>query len=257
MLKTVLITGASSGIGYEFAKIFAAEDYHLVLVARDKEKLDRATKELKQQFNNVKIETISIDLSKADSSKEIYNFCKKNNIQINILVNNAGFATYGFFPEIDYENELNQMQLNMITLTLLTKLFLKDMLKKSYGKILNVSSTAAFQPGPLMAVYYASKAYVLSFSQALANELKATGVTVTALCPGPTRTGFKKRASLENTRLFKWGVMDAKDVALAGYNGMIIGKSVIIPGFKNKILAFLTRFVPDSISSEMVKKLQT
>ncbi len=254
--KTVLITGASSGIGFELAKIFAEEGFNLILIARDKSRLEQAAKRLGRRDKSP-ITTLAKDLSSADSAEQIYKQLKKSNLQVDILINNAGFATYGFFADIDWSKDLAQMQLNMVTLTGLTKFLVKDMVKKKEGKILNIASTAAFQPGPLMAVYYASKAYVLSFSLALASELNGTGVTVTVLCPGPTRTSFADTAGLANTRLFKWGVMEAKAVAWAGYKGLMAGKKVVIPGVKNKILVWLRRFVPYSLAAEIAKKLQS
>ncbi len=243
---TVLITGASGGIGYELAKLFAADGYNLVLIARNVQKL--------RTFAKATI--IAKDLSHSDSPQAIYDELKKRNISVDLLVNNAGYGMRGFFHQLDTREQLEQLQLNIVTLTHLTRLFLPEMIKKDYGRILNVASTAAFQPGPLMAVYYASKAYVLSFSQALSNETKGTGVTVTALCPGPTRTGFATRANLEGTMLFKSRIMDADSVALAGYRGLMAGRSVVIPGLKNRILVFLRRFVPTSLAAKMAFYVQ-
>lgn len=178
-------------------------------------------------------------------------------ITINILVNNAGFATYGLFAETELESELKMMQLNMLTLTHLTKLFLPEMLACKTGKILNVASTAAFQPGPLMAVYYATKAYVLSFSQALANELEGTSVTVTALCPGPTESRFQARANMDNSKLVKdKQMMDASKVAVIGYRGLINNQTVIIPGWQNKLLALIAKFLPRNLVVKIVRNMQ-
>lgn len=176
---------------------------------------------------------------------------------MDVLVNNAGFGTYGAFAETDLGTELEMLQLNIATLTHLTKLFLEKMLAEGNGKILNVASTAAFQPGPLMAVYYASKAYVLSFSEALANELRGTGVSVTALCPGPTRTGFQRRAGMGASRLFDWGVMDAPTVATIGYRGLMRERPLIIPGLKNKLLGFSVRLAPRRLVPAVVRVLQS
>ena len=192
--KTVLITGASSGIGYELTKLFARDRYNLVLVARSESKLQQIASELTQQFG-VTVKFITKDLALSTSPIEIWQELQTEGIAIDILVNNAGFATYGLFTETELQAELNMMQLNMATLTHLTKLFLQEMFPRKTGKILNIASTAAFQPGPLMAVYYATKAYVLSFSEALANELQGTGITVTVLCPGPTASGFQTSRS--------------------------------------------------------------
>jgi short-subunit dehydrogenase len=173
-----------------------------------------------------------------------------------VLVNNAGFPVFGLFKETDLKDELEMLQVNIVALTLLTKLFLKGMLERGSGKILNLGSTASFEPGPLMAVYYASKAYVLSFSEALANELKGTGVTVTALCPGPTRTGFQERGALEDSRLMQgqvMSIMSARSVALAGYRGLMAGKTIVIPGFRNKLIPLAARLTPRSILSQIVR----
>lgn len=174
-----------------------------------------------------------------------------------MLVNNAGFATYGLFSETNRETELQMMQVNIVCLTHLTKLFLSDMLKQREGKILNIASTAAFQPGSLMAVYYATKAYVLSFSEAIANELQGTGVTVTALCPGPTESGFQKRADMEQSKLVSdQKIMDAETVAKIGYRGLMNNQTVVIPGLKNQLLAQSVRVTPRKMVTKIVRKMQ-
>ena len=256
MNKTVLITGPTSGIGYELAKCFARDGYGLVLVARSGDRLSLLKDEFEKKYG-VFVKTIEKDLSKPDAPKEIFQELKKDAHPIDILVNNAGFGNYGTFYNTDLQAELQMIQLNMTSLTHLTKLFLTDMVKNTWGRILNVASTAAFQPGPLMAVYYASKAYVLSFSEALASELEGTGVTVTALCPGPTRTDFQKRAEIEGTRLVNGGLMmDSVIVAKEGYLGLMKGKTVVIPGFKNKAIAFLVRFTPRNLVTKIVRRIQ-
>lgn len=255
MAKTVLITGASSGIGREFARIFAAHGYNLVLVARGRGKLQELADEFSEQ-HKVAVKMVAKDLSGHSSPRELFDELKKDGVQVDVLVNNAGFATYGFFKDTDLASELQEMQLNMVALTHLTKLFLPGMLAKGAGKILNVASTAAFQPGPLMAVYYATKAYVLSFSEALANELEGTGLTVTALCPGPTRTGFSERAEMGQSRLFRGRIMDARQVARVGYNALMKGKTVVIPGFKNRLFAFAVRLLPRKLVADFVRRIQ-
>jgi len=196
-------------------------------------------------------------LSNASAPEEVFNELQQEGVTVDVLVNNAGFATYGMFAETDLAAELQEMQLNMVTLTHLTKLFLPAMLKRRQGKILNVASTAAFQPGPLMAVYYATKAYVLSFSEALANELHGTGVSVTALCPGPTESGFQKRANIEDTRLISGRkIMGAARVARAGYRGLMVGKTIVIPGLRNKILAEAVRFSPRKVVTQVARSMQ-
>ncbi len=253
--KTALITGASSGIGYELAKLFAHDGYRLVLVARNNDSLQRVAYEFTHAYG-VPVKVIQKDLSLSRSPGEVFDELERELVCIDVLVNNAGFAAYGLFTQTDLEAALAMMHLNMISRTHLTKLFLKKMLAKGEGKILNVASTAAFQPGPLMAVYYATKAYVLSFSEALAHELRGTGVTMSVLCPGPTRTGFQQRAGMEGSKLFNWGVMDAGRVAAIGYRGLMRSKTVIIPGLKNKLLAFSVRFCPRSLAPHIVRMMQ-
>lgn len=254
--KTVLITGASSGLGYEFAKLFAQDGYNLILVARGEKPLAQLAAELSQKFN-ILVKILPKDLSRLEAPEEIFSAVKQEAIPVDILVNNAGFATYGFFAETDLTAELQMMQLNMVTLTHLTKLFLREMLQRQSGKILNVASTAAFQPGPLMAVYYATKAYVLSFSEALANEVKASGVSVTALCPGPTESGFQKRAAMEQSKLVSGRkIMDAATVARIAYQGLINQKTLVIPGFNNQLLTFLIRFLPRNVVTQAVRNTQ-
>lgn len=254
--KTALITGASSGIGYEFTKLFARDGYNLVLVARSEQQLQKLADELREK-HGIAVEVIAKDLSNANTPDEIFAELQQESLTVDALVNNAGFATYGKFSEIDLNAELQEMQVNMVTLTHLTKLFLPGMLKKGWGKILNVASTAAFQPGPLMAVYYATKAYVLSFSEALAEELRGTGVTVTALCPGPTQSGFQKRANMEDSRLFRGRkVADAATVARIGYRGLMTNKTVVIPGLRNKVLAESVRFVPRKVVTRVAGNMQ-
>ncbi|MCA9929933.1 MAG: SDR family oxidoreductase, partial [Anaerolineales bacterium] len=197
--QTALITGASGGIGYELARKIAQQGHNLVVVARSESKLMKLAQDFNKQFG-VNVTVMVKDLAQSAAPDEIYNELQANEIDVDILVNNAGFASYGLFHELDRQKELNMMQVNMVALTHLTHLFLPGMVERGYGRILNIASTAAFQPGPLMAVYYATKAYVLSFSEAIANELDGTGVTVTALCPGPTESGFQARAAMEDSK---------------------------------------------------------
>lgn len=241
-LKTALITGASRGIGLELAKVFAKNNCNLVISARSSDKLHDLKTELEKQ-HNICVHVIVKDLSLPNSAKEIFDEIKGKSIEIEYLVNNAGFGKYGMLHQSDSNIETAMINVNIMSLTILTKLFLKEMVNKRSGKILNLSSIAAFQPGPLMAVYFASKAYVLSFSEAVNNESKDFGVTCTALCPGPTRSGFLKNANLEKSRLFKGGnVALAGDVANFGYKAMMHSKPVAIFGFMNYILANASRF---------------
>jgi uncharacterized protein len=250
-----LITGASSGIGYELAKRFARDGHDLVLVARSRERLAEIAKELSGS-TGVAVKVIAKDLSRPGAAREVFDELKRESISVNVLVNCAGFGTCGLFAEDDPAVDLEMMQLNMVALTELTWLAVREMLGRGSGRILNVASTAAFQPGPLMSVYYATKAYVLSFSEALANELSGTGVTVSTLCPGPTRTGFGARAKMEGTRLFRsMGLMDAAAVADAGYRGLMKGRGVIVPGLANRLLLLSVRVSPRKVVTAIVRWL--
>jgi short-subunit dehydrogenase len=240
-MSTALITGASGGIGYELAKFFARDHHNLVLVARSADKLAQVATELQVHGGTVK--TIALDLAPTPAPKFLFD--QLVGTPIDILVNNAGFGTFGEFAQMPEEEILGQIQLNVTALTQLTRLFLPPMVQRRSGRIMNVASTAAFQPGPGMAVYYATKAYVLSFSEAIANELRHSGVTVTCFCPGATHTGFAKRAGTEKSRLFKQlGAMDADKVALDGYRALMEGRTVAISGVHNWLVAQSTRFAP-------------
>jgi len=243
-LQTALITGASGGIGYELAKLFARGHYDLVLVARRSDKLTQVAAELQGQFG-VTVKTVALDLAAAPAPKFLFDQLEREGVAVDILVNNAGFGAFGEFASMPEEEILGQIHLNITALTHLTRLFLPAMVARRSGKIMNVASTAAFQPGPLMAVYYASKAYVLSFSEALANEVAGSGVSVTCFCPGATDTGFAKRAAVENSRLFKKvGAMNVEAVAQDGYRGLMAGRTLVISGAKNWLVAESVRFAP-------------
>jgi len=242
--QTALITGASAGLGYEFAKLFARDEYNLVLVARSGPKLDELGEQLRQR-HGISVKTIPLDLGLPRAAQDLFEETQRAGVHVDILVNNAGYGKSGEFAAIPLEAEYGQIQLNVTALTLLTKLYLGPMLERRSGKIMNVASTAAFQPGPLMAVYYATKAYVLSFSEAIADELRNSGVQVTCFCPGATLTEFQKRAETENSRLFKQlAPMDAKTVAEDGYRALMAGKRLTISGFKNWLVAESVRFAP-------------
>jgi len=242
-MKTALITGASSGIGKEFAKIFAEKNYNLVLASRGEEKLKKVSIELKQKYK-IKVEYFTLDLSQQNSAQILFDKIQKRKIVIDVLINNAGFGKYGDFIETNIEEYLTMIQLNISTLTELTSLFAIEMLKRKSGKILNVASTAAFQPLPKFATYAASKSYVLHFSEALHFELRNSGINVSVLCPGPTETSFEHTANAKNSNLFKGKLMKPQDVARIGYKGLMKNKMTIIPGFKNKFLAFLATVFP-------------
>lgn len=254
--QTVLITGASSGIGLELAKLFAREGYDLIVVSRNEEELQKLAVLLSGQYG-IQVWVFAEDLSVYNAAIELYSRIKLQGLNIDILVNNAGYADYGFFTDIGLEKDLKVINLNIIALTALTKLALSDMVYRHSGKILNIASTAAFQPGPLMAVYYATKAYVLSLSQGLSSELEGTGITITTLCPGPTKTGFQKKADMKGVRLVEAGnLMSAEAVALAGYKGLMRGKSIVIPGFKNKLLVQSLRIAPRRLVLKIIRYLQ-
>jgi len=254
--QTALITGAASGIGYELVCIFAENDYNLVLVDRAKEKLEEIAIEFQDKFG-ISVKPIVRDLSKTTSPEEIFQEVEQANIKVDMLVNNAGFGTYGLFNDTNLTDELEMLQVNVVCTTHLTKLFLKNMVQQGEGKILNVSSAAAFQPGPLMAVYFATKAYVLSFSEALANELDGTGVTVTVLCPGTTQSAFHQRTGMADSKLVKGKrMMDASTVADIGYRGLMQGKTIVIPGLINKIMAKSIRFIPRKLVTKIVRNMQ-
>ncbi|MCX6163923.1 MAG: SDR family oxidoreductase [Ignavibacteriae bacterium] len=253
--KTALITGASSGIGLELAKIFASKGINLIIASRNIIELAHLGTELSQK-HKIYVEEIEIDLSRPGAAKELYNEVKSLNFEIDYLINNAGFGDYGLFHESDWDKQERMINLNMLTLTHLTRLFLPEMVKKKSGKIMNVASTAAFQPGPLMSVYYASKAYVLFFSEAIANELEGTGVTVTALCPGPTKSGFQKAANVEHSKMLDGkSIPGSKEVAEYGYNAMMKGKRVAIHGMLNRELAFFSRRAPKKFILKTVRRM--
>ncbi len=251
--KTALITGASQGIGFALAKECAAQGYQVVLVARDEQVLQERVRELEHSYS-VSAQYIVKDLSLPAAAEELHKTITSQEISVDILINNAGFGTYGPFESIDLLQTQAMIQVNILTLTTLTKLFLSDMRKKNYGKILQVASTAAFEPGPLMAVYFATKAFVLSFSEALTEELRGTGITITTLCPGPTNTQFSARAKATRSGIFHDKSMFTADmVARIGFSALMHGKRVVIPGFKNKCLVFLTRITPKSLLLRVMK----
>jgi hypothetical protein len=253
--KTALITGASFGIGLELARIFARENYNLVLVARTGDKLRQLASEIEKAHGTRSL-VLATDLTEPGAATYALDQTTRANITVDVLVNNAGFGQYGLFAENDLEECLRQVQLNVTTLTHLTRLYLPEMLERKGGRILNVASTAAFQPGPLMAVYFATKAYVLHFSEALSNELQGTGVTVTCLCPGATATEFHKRANASGMRFLRMGSMDARTVAEDGYRALMAGKPVVISGFKNWLVAQSVRFSPRQLVTAITRTIQ-
>lgn len=251
-MPTILITGASKGIGKEFATLLANKKNHLILVARDNKLLKQVKQKL--QSKTKRITTIKLDLANPLNAKKLYDKTKK--YDVDMLINNAGFGLHGEFSKTNLQTEIHMIDLNITTLTILTKLFLKDMIKKDKGKILQVASTASFFAGPLMSVYYATKAYVLSFSLAIAQEIKSKNITITTLCPGPTKSNFQKAANMGNTKLFNKNIPSARQVAKYGLTSLKKGKKLAIYGTKNKFLVFLTRFAPRPLLLKAVYFLQ-
>lgn len=252
---TALVTGASGGIGEELARLFAADGHDLVLVARSRDKLARLAEELEAK-HGVAAHVLASDLARAEAPRDIFDALQGAGVTVDALVNNAGVGSYGLFAETDLQSELDLLQVNVVALTHLTKLFLPGMLARRRGYVMNVASTAAFQPGPLMAVYYASKAYVLSLSEALSNECAGTGVVVSALCPGPTETGFVAAAGMGDSKLFDRAVMDARTVAREGYRGLLAGRAVVVPGFRNNLLARTVGMMPRGLVTKVVRGIQ-
>ena len=252
MEEYVLITGSTSGIGREFVKLFASDGYNIVLTSTNKDLLDKDKKELEKKYKDIKVYTIVKDLSKIDSSKEIYEELNKENINVSVLINNAGFGYFGKLIDSDIDKNNALISVNNDALVNLSYYFGKDMAKRKNGKILNVGSIAAFQGGPYMATYYASKAFVVSFSEALREELKNDNVSVTCLCPGPTRTNFEKTANLQKSYMFKkMDTCSAEYVARIGYNALMKGKSLVTSGFSNKVVVFLTRLSPRILNAKV------
>jgi short-subunit dehydrogenase len=239
----------------ELAKIHASKGDNLVLVARNLSKLDELKGQLVKAYG-IKVLNIGIDLSVNNAAQEVYNRTSSENIQVDYLINNAGFGDFGLFTDTDWNKELQMINLNITTLTQFTKCYLKDMVKRGSGKIMNVASTAAFQPGPLMAVYFATKSYVLHFSEAIDNEVRQKGVTVTALCPGATESGFQAAAAMEDSALVKGKKMpSSRQVALYGYAAMMKGKRVAIHGIMNDVLANSVRFLPRGLVLKVSRML--
>jgi hypothetical protein len=257
MNKTALITGASSGIGKEFAKIHASKGGSLVIVARSEDKLNKLKQELESKHKSQVIVIVK-DLTDKNAPKEIYDELKAANIEIDYLINNAGFGGIGRFDERDLQHDLNMIQLNISALTALTHYFLQDFVKRNEGKILNVSSTASLLPGPMQAVYYATKAFVASFSNAIAEELHNTNITITNLMPGATETDFGEVSGMGKTELFK-NTASAKSVAEDGYNAMLSGKLDVISGltFSQKIMMKMIPFMPKKALLKRIRKMQT
>ena len=245
-MDTVLITGTTSGIGAAFAEKFARERNNLVLVSRNKAKLQRQQTELQSRYQ-VSVECISCDLAEDGAIELIADKARELGLSVDVLINNAGFNEAGCFTNTNLAKELDMIQIHIKALTALTKLFLPRMIERRHGRILNVGSTGSYMPCPNDAVYAATKAYVLSFSNGLYQELKGTGVTVTCLCPGATQTLFAEKANINNTLLFKLFVMQPEAVAAIGYNNLQKGKRVVTAGLYNKLLVLSAKLLPVSI----------
>jgi hypothetical protein len=257
MEKNALVTGATAGIGYEFAELLAEKGYGLALVARDRDRLAERAKTLEAR-HKIQVIPLAKDLADPASAPDIFGELQRRNFPVSVLINNAGFGVYGLFAETDLTRELEMLQVNMASLVQLTKLFLKPMLDRGEGRILNVASTASFQPGPRLSLYSASKAFVHSFSCALAVEVKGTGVTVTSLCPGGTQTEFQQRAGMQRTAIFTAAAlrpMTARSVAEIGYKAMMEGRPVVVAGWKNKLMVAVSKRAPTMWAARVAEKL--
>jgi short-subunit dehydrogenase len=245
-----LITGSSVGIGAALAEVCAGHGHDLILVARHRDRLEARAADIERRFS-VKVASVPEDLSDPQGPRRLFEAVGGLGLEVENLINNAGVGLYGKFAATDLDAELKMIQLNATSVVELTKRFLPAMIQRRSGRILNVASTAAFVPGPWMSIYYATKAFVLSFSEAIDYELKPQGITVTTLCPGPTESEFKVRAGSQRSRLFEAFVMDAPRVAREGYDGMMNGKAVVIPGVRNKLIPVATRVIPRSMIAAM------
>jgi hypothetical protein len=255
-MPTALITGATTGIGRELAQIAAANGYDVALTARTAQSLQTAAADIERTTNR-KTHIFPIDLSQPNAARTLFADLTHAGLTLDVLINNAGFGLLGKFWELPEDEQMQMIQLNIGALTQLTRLALPGMIERRIGYILNLASTASFQPSPLMAIYYASKAYVLSFSEAIHNEAKGTGVNVCCLCPGATRTEFQKRAGMAGTKLFDGPhIMSAQEVAQIGWDAMKQGKSSVIAGRLNATLAFFTRFAPRQMAAGIARSLQ-
>lgn len=253
--RTVLVTGASSGIGVELARLFAANGDKLVLTARREDRLKALAAELWTQHAS-EVTVVTSDLAKPEGARELAIEIGRKGHVVDVLVNNAGFGLRGPFAKLSLDRQLAMLQVNMTAPTTLAGLYLPGMLARGKGGILNVASLAAFQAGPEMAVYYATKAFLLSFSEALHEEAKGSGVSVTALCPGPVPTEFGEVAEMGDAALFKTGVVSAEAVAKAGFDAFQSGKAIVVPGPLPKLGAFGTRFIPRGVARRLAYELQ-
>lgn len=256
--KFALVTGATSGIGYELSKLLAKDHYNLVLVARNEDNLTKTASEL-NSYSTIKIHTIAADLFNPDGARKVYEEVKSLGVTIDVLINDAGQGEWGRFHKTELQREVDLVQLNIISLMSLTKYFLQEMVERNSGRILQVASSLAKAPTPYMAVYAASKAFVLSFSEALVKELEDTNVTVTCLLPGATDTDFFHKAKAENTTVYKeTSLYNPEDVAKGGYEALMSGDATVQPGFKNKAEGLMSTLLPDgAVASNMEKQMQS
>lgn len=253
--KTVLITGASNGFGMEFAKLFAQDGYNLILVARSTERLKNLAYQLQDEHELEHVCIITADLTRPEAAREVYDEVRKSGIRVDVLINNAGAGVHGMFYETDLEREKAIMQLNNFTPVELTKLFLQDMMLRDSGKILNLASVVSFMPSPLMAIYGATKAFMMSFSEALSDELKDTNITVTALCPGASNTMFFRRAGAAHTRAANGKLSEPEEVAKDGYDALMKGETRIVSGLLNKAQTAVSAIVPDSAMASTMRHM--
>lgn len=248
-MKTAVVTGGASGIGLEFVKLLISDNYKVYVVDNSQENLSK----LSSIVNSENFESILQDLSKTDSPEKLYKILKNKNVDV--LINNAGFGTFGKFHKTDWKIEKDMINLHVLNTTHLTKLFLKDMVKKNEGKILNIASVAAFQPGPLMSLYYATKAYILHFTEAISNEVKDKNICISVLCPGQTKTNFQKNVSTKKNKI-KFNTACPIKVAKYGYESLKRNVTVSVPGFWNNFIIFLGRLLPRSTSTNLVRYIQ-
>ncbi len=252
--KWCLITGGSKGIGYEFAKLFARDKYNLILIARSADLLNKVKKELEEN-ENIEVVVIPLDLLEPDSLYILQREIKRRNIEIDVLVNNAGFGGYGKFVNDDIERDIDMIHLNIEAITRITYEFLPEMLRRGRGKILNVASIAAFMPGVLSAVYYAAKSYILNWSLAIEEEIKGSGVSLSVLCPGPVKTDFMRTSGMGEAKIMRWLATSPINVAKTGYNGLMREKPLIIPGTFNRLLVLGSRIMPVKLVMKVTKFL--
>jgi short-subunit dehydrogenase len=254
-MPLALVTGASSGIGLAIAELLAERKFDLVVSARNRAALEEIANRLKSQ-HRVNVIVLPCDLGVPGAGRALAGMLREQRLEPDVLVNNAGFGTYGPFLEQTVESQVEMIQVNISSLVELTRLLTPGMVARRSGRVLNVASTAAFQAGPLMAVYYASKAFVVSFSEAIGNELSGMGVTVTALCPGPTTTAFQDRARMQESRLAKAAtLMDAPTVARIGIDAMMAGKPLAIAGMLNRLVAWSTRLAPRQLTTKLARQV--